>query len=406
MESEEKNARVGATTQGQLDATNSQNNRECGEMQPQNIGLYIHIPFCQSKCIYCDFVSSVCSASKIDEYIGYLCKELRLVADKLDGKFVVDTIYIGGGTPSILTLGQLRALVAEVRRDFVCNLQEFTMEANPNSLDLAHLDDIKALGITRVSLGAQTLNDKLLRTIGRLHSSQDVVTAIKALVGKFDTSVDCMLGLPTQTQQDVIEFVTQMTALNVGHMSCYCLSVESGTQLEKMLNAGKLTLPTDDETADMYDIAYKLLSEKGYSRYEVSNFARPNKESKHNMKYWTMANYLGVGVSAHSFVGDKRFFNSGDKAEYYDALDNNRLPYLLEEKLTIDDKKKEKIMLALRLSQGLDVEKFEIEFCTKFDEEFALALKKHEKMINYDKKTLKIKEKYMCMMNSIILDFV
>ncbi|MDE6189188.1 MAG: radical SAM family heme chaperone HemW, partial [Clostridia bacterium] len=321
--------------------------------------------------------------------------------------YIVDTLYVGGGTPTLLSNENLIKIANAVKDNFDCEFKEFSVEANPCTIDRDKLAALKTAGVTRISLGVQTFNDELLQILGRRHDSKQAKRAIKLSKDfGFDVSVDCMLGLPKQSLDDVKEFIETANDLNAEHISAYMLSVEDGTALQKLIKEGKLEKKSDDELAIAYEYAYKLLKDCGYCRYEVSNFCKNSKRSVHNMKYWQGDDYLGLGLSAHSLIKGERWRNSCDFEAYFAEIERGTLQRLDREVLSVEDKKSEIIMLSLRLENGLDIKRYENIFGEKFSEVYAKALDKNANYTNYDGSRLSIKQEYLQVMNSIVADFL
>lgn len=369
----------------------------------KNLGIYLHIPFCQSKCIYCDFASGVYSPKVVSNYVDKLIYEINSF-DIDRTKHNVDTIYFGGGTPSILPNQSFELICQCIRNKLHCDIQEFTVEVNPNTVDNAKLDCYKSCGVTRISFGVQSLNDNILSLIGRKHTAQQAVVAVQMAVKKgFDVSVDMMLGLPQQDMQDVKYFIDNLSDIAV-HISCYGLKVEKNTKLFELINRNELQLPSDDLSVDMYEYASQLLLDKGYARYEVSNFAKQGKQSLHNLKYWRCEPYLGFGLSAHSFFGNKRFYNTSDINQYLNSGSNHK--YLIEEQLTNIDLFNEYVMLGLRLNEGINTRLIFDNTQIDFFEVHAQYLKKHAEYFDIQGEIVKLKDKYIYIMNSILSDLL
>ena len=265
------------------------------------LGLYIHIPFCKAKCAYCDFYSLAHSEEKMDAYTAALLRHLEEVAPRAAG-MQVDTVYFGGGTPSYLGASRLARLLQAVQRRYnVVRDAEITLEANPDSAgDWKALRTLRRAGFNRLSLGLQSTDDALLRRIGRIHTYEQVQQAVTAArrAKLTNLSLDLIYGLPGQTMEDWQRTLADAVALAPEHVSCYGLKLEEGTPLWQQRQ--QLTLPDDDAQADMYLYAVAALEEMGYAQYEISNFARPGRESRHNLKYWRMQEYAGFGPGAHS----------------------------------------------------------------------------------------------------------
>ena len=376
----------------------------------KNLGVYVHIPFCLSRCTYCDFTSSVLDdESKVNTYIEHVLKEIDLLRE--NGAFddaVIDTVYFGGGTPSLLKSDYFRSISARILLNRSEKPSEVTIEANPATIDMDKLLAYKQAGINRISIGVQSLNDKSLKAINRRHSASDALSIIEmANLTDLSISVDLMIGLPYQTKDDVKYFVDEVSKFkNVNHISVYMLTVEDGTKLAKQLDDGEIEIADDDAKIDLFNYAQSLLNDKGYIRYEISNFARPGFEAKHNMKYWKRDDYVGVGLSAHSLINNVRYYNPSDFKSYYEALDNNRLPRLIEAELTESDIEEEYIMLAFRTNDGLNFEDYRAKFNKDFMTEHKNAVDLNKKYLNITDKNISIKQEYLNVVNQIIVDFI
>lgn len=373
----------------------------------KSLGIYIHIPFCRSRCIYCDFTSCVGDKRAREKYCDYLKKEIRLAAQKYSKEYTVDTLYLGGGTPSLLNKESFCDIAKCVKDNFDCKLKEFSVEVNPCTATREKFEAFQKAGVTRVSIGVQSFDDKLLKMLGRAHDRECAVGAIKlAKEYPFEVSADCMTGLPGQTKENVEEFAEVVSELLVDHVSVYMLSVEEGTELSRLIEKGMLTPKSDDEVAELYDTACKALKEKGYERYEISNFAKDGKVSLHNLRYWRRKDYLGLGLSAHSLLDNIRTFNPNTFEEYYSSIDAEVLPAKTEDIIDEDGQKEEFVMLALRLKEGIDVDKYNALFGGDFKEEYKYALIKDARYLQVSDNRVAIKDKYLSVMNGIIVDFL
>ena len=316
----------------------------------KTLGLYIHIPFCKAKCAYCDFYSLARSESRMDAYVAALRSSLRESAPKA-AAYTVDTVYFGGGTPSFLGAARLCAVLETVFDSFsVAPDAEITLEANPESArDASALRTLRSAGFNRISLGMQSADDAELRAIGRIHSASDTVAAVKAArgAGFHNLSLDLIYGLPGQTLARWRENLAAAIALAPEHLSCYGLKVEPGTPLHT--RRGGTALPDDDAQADMYLYSTELLGASGYLQYEISNFARPGYESRHNLKYWTLGDYLGFGPGAHSDFGGRRFAVARDLSAFLAGSIVNSENAIVNQR----ERAAERIMLGLRLTRGL-----------------------------------------------------
>lgn len=367
-------------------------------------GIYVHIPFCRSKCAYCDFVSICEGEEKQREYINALLREINTGRKIFSGE--ADTLYIGGGTPSCLFKGAVKEIADAVISTFKCDIKEFTAECNPDTFDDEKADELKEAGVTRISLGVQSLSDKVLKAIGRRHDSAAAKEAVKRAVGHgFDVSADLMLGLEGQSGDDVKEFVSFIAGEGVEHVSAYMLKVEKGTPLEKRVREG-LVLPTDDDCARLYDTAYDALSAHGFRRYETSNFCKKGKVCMHNMKYWAMADYLAFGVAAHGKIGKLRYYNISDIDSYIARINSDSHRYETEEELTEEEERSETLMLGLRLEDGVNVKELEKRYGIDFEKEYSSALGKTAPYVLFDGNTLRIRPEYALVANAVIEEFI
>lgn len=319
-------------------------------------GIYVHIPFCARRCIYCGFFSTTREAEAA-RYVNALCRELELRRDYLQDA-PVNTLYFGGGTPSRLTAQQIGQVIDNIRSLFgLDNLCELTVECNPDDITQDYITALRASGVNRISMGIQTFNDDLLRFLGRRHTARQAMDAVTIChdAGIQNISIDLMYGLPGQTPQIQQQDLQTATDLPVKHISSYCLSYEEDSPLDKLRRQNRIT-PADDETcAAMYDRMCAHLHQAGYEHYEISNFCRPDFYSRHNSSYWDGTPYLGVGAGAHSYNGKSRQWNPNNLDDYMTAIENGTLKYEIET-LTSTDLYNEKLMLSLRTAQGLNLQ--------------------------------------------------
>ena len=334
-----------------------------GRKGKPTLGLYIHIPFCKAKCAYCDFYSLAHSEEKMDAYTAALLRHLEEVAPRAAG-MQVDTVYFGGGTPSYLGAARLcRILQTVLRRYDVARDAEITLEANPDSAgDWKELRRLRRAGFNRLSLGVQSTDDALLRRIGRVHTYEQVQQAVKAArQAKFtNLSLDLIYGLPGQTMEDWQRTLADAVALGPEHLSCYGLKLEEGTPLWQQRQT--LTLPDDDAQADMYLYTVAALGGMGYEQYEISNFAKPGKASRHNLKYWNMEEYAGFGPGAHSDFGGVRYGYVRD----IDSYIAGKLVLSESENDSTLARDYEYVMLSLRTAAGIDRQTFEKRYRQRF----------------------------------------
>jgi oxygen-independent coproporphyrinogen III oxidase len=352
------------------------------------LGIYVQVPFCQTKCTYCNFHTGVVSSARFAPYVECVCREIAghrrlyeaagigLPAAIADA--VVDTIYIGGGTPSLLDPGHLARIVSAVRENFASELTEVTLEADPETITEAKAAAWVAAGINRVSFGVQSFCDAELQAAGRMHRRADVYRAAGFLrgAGIANISFDLIAGLPKQTAVTWRESLNSLVELAPEHVSVYLLEVDEGSRLgSEILRGGNRysagDVPGDDEMADFYETACTDLGAAGYEHYEISNWGKPGFASRHNLKYWRREAYLGFGAGAHSFSGTERWANAHDAAEYVGAITAGRLPAEQIEKLTAESALEEELFLGLRQLSGIDVARIEREYGVSLDSRFA-----------------------------------
>ena len=367
-------------------------------------GIYIHVPFCKQKCSYCDFASFPKEIGKAEVYFACLYKELKGRSVALKDK-TFDTIYFGGGTPSFVEPKYIYGALKQIYSCFnVSKNAEITLEVNPGTIDERKLKVYKNAGINRFSIGLQTANDDTLYKINRVHFASDFERAVKLLSG-YNLSVDVMLGLPNEGVEDVKKSIDLATKYDsVKHVSVYALKAEEGTPMFTRYLNGEL--PSDDEVADLYDFAVKYLEEKGFYRYEVSNFSKKGYESKHNYNYWQRGEYLGVGVGASSFIDNRRFTNTESIDESVHCILSGKVAEVVSEEVVGDDSKSEFTMLALRTVNGLDKNLYQKAFNSNFEHDFAFAIKKNSKYLDISENFIKIKKEYLYVQNSILVDFI
>lgn len=346
------------------------------EKAPRNLGLYIHIPFCRTKCLYCDFCSFVSRDEQQREaYVGALLREIEARGTK---DYSVDTVYFGGGTPSLLSAEQIGRILGEIKESFnVSPDAEITLECNPMTVSDGdeYFKELRALGVNRLSLGVQTAIDGELKLIGRRHSFEEAkATFFEARGAGFENiSVDLMLGIPSQTLDSLRASANQVIKLAAEHISIYSLQLEEGTPLYRMRE--RYSLADDDTAADMYELVVKMMKDAGYRHYEISNFARGGRESKHNCKYWRLDEYLGLGLAAHSDFGGKRLENTRDMERY---LGGEWLEAASD--ISNSEREFEFLMLGFRTADGISKSEFLARFGVGFDEKYGEKMEKFKKM--------------------------
>lgn len=321
-------------------------------------GIYLHIPFCESRCIYCNFYSTTRFDDWKDRYVAALCQEIRTRKDYLKGE-PIRTIYLGGGTPSQLSITQLKTIFECIEENYDLNqCEETTLEANPDDLTLEYLSGLKRLPINRISMGVQTFDNRALRFLRRRHDAEEAVHAVENCrkVGFDNFSIDLIYGLPEETPERWKSDIAQTLALRPAHISAYCLSYETGTPLDKMLKEQQIKEVDEQSSLSYYNLLMKELKQAGYEHYEISNFCLPGQYSRHNSSYWRGVPYLGCGASAHSYNGNERDWNTADLKQYITGIeDGDRI--FESEILDSTTKYNESIMTGLRTSIGVDMNK-------------------------------------------------
>ena len=322
-------------------------------------GLYVHIPFCKSRCIYCGFYSTV-GLDLRQQYVEALCKEMEMENEKRKGKNEkLKTIYLGGGTPSQLTTEQLRQLFYNIYKVYGRDAEEITIEMNPDDVTETYAEALPELGINRVSMGAQTFDNARLKFLHRRHRAEQVEQAVKRLrkAGIQNISIDLMYGFPDETLEDWKQDIKKALTLNVEHISAYCLMIEEGTVLYERVKSEKVKVKNDkDEELErqMYELLIDQLTGAGYEHYEISNFARQGYRSRHNSSYWHDVPYIGLGAAAHSYDGACRSWNVADIRQYIAAIERGERPAEYET-LDEDTRYNDRVTVALRTSDGLDL---------------------------------------------------
>ena len=324
-------------------------------MTTDRLGLYVHIPYCVRKCNYCDFCSLPCGRDGVpDAYVARLCDEIESYRDRVS--VPLDTVYFGGGTPSLLSVGQMQRIFASIRDTFTFSpCAEITFEANPGTLTKDKARAFYKLGFNRISLGLQSIHEKEMKKLGRIHTYEEFLSCYRAVrtAGFDNVSVDLMYGIPYQTKESFEESVRAVVALSPEHISAYGLILEEGTPF---FSGDGLPLPSLDDECDMYGIVGEILGAAGYEHYEISNYARDGFRSRHNSLYWHLGEYIGVGAAAHSFLQGRRFYNTDDVGLYIDGTQSQTV---CDEDTDIAY---EYVMLGLRLKEGISLADYERRF--------------------------------------------
>ena len=366
-------------------------------------GIYIHVPFCASKCTYCDFASYPKEINKLESYFACLYREIEGRGRQLKDK-TFDTIYIGGGTPSIAPSKYIAGAIRQVKKFFnLSGEPEITIEINPGTVDQEKINEYKSVGINRFSIGLQSGYDDQLKRLNRIHTAKDFLLCTNLLKGE-NVSADILLGLADQTIDQVKKTVDLAIAGGVKHISAYALTPEVGTPIYTDYLNGELL--SDDQVADIYHELVGYLKQKGFDRYEVSNFAMEGFESKHNLNYWKRGEYIGLGVSASSFIDDRRFTNTFKIDEYLNAIIFNKSPEISSDVIETEDAKFEFIMLGLRTKYGINKLTYKKLFNCDFDQEYSNILTEKSQLLNNSQNILTIKDEYLYVQNDIILAFM
>lgn len=325
--------------------------------------LYIHIPFCTNKCHYCDFTSYVLKGQPVDQYLDALELEMQRTVQEWPPQ-QIDTVFVGGGTPTVLTPPQMERFLQSVQKYFpLAPNVEFTMEANPGTVDIDKLAAMKAGGVNRISFGVQSFDNGLLERIGRIHNVDDVYRSIEnaRAVGFTNLSIDLMFGLPGQTVELLADSVNRAMKLELPHYSIYSLKVEENTLFHKLYERNELPLPPEEEEFNMFILLMDMLKENGYAHYEISNFAKPGFESRHNSTYWRNEPYYGLGAGAHGYVNRQRHVNLKGITPYIQAADE-KLPRLETFEVSKDEAMEDLMMVGLRLLEGVPASRFSDQF--------------------------------------------
>ena len=355
------------------------------------VSLYLHFPFCERKCRYCDFLSGPAGEETREEYVDLLCHEIELRAGKItapsESAAAVDSIFIGGGTPSLMTPVQAARVMDTIRSRYqVLSDAEISMEINPGTVDPLKLLGFKAAGIGRLSIGVQSFDDSELRLLGRIHTAAEARETFHAAreAGFDNINLDLMSALPGQNIETWSNTLKEAVSLGPEHISAYSLIIEEGTPFASLLDAGELPdLPSEEEDRQMYHFTKQFLASKGYRRYEISNYAKAGYECRHNCGYWTGHEYLGLGLGASSCLGGERFRNPDKMDDYRKALMNtngyNSAETMRRERqtLTMNDRMEEFMFLGLRMTEGVSEKEFEKRFGVKMEDIYGGVLHRH-----------------------------
>lgn len=374
------------------------------------LGLYIHIPFCVKKCKYCDFNSFKLNIDEKKKYLSALEKEMELYKDEVEGKSI-DSIFLGGGTPSILNKEEIKILFENIKNNFnIKSSAEITMECNPGTLTLDKLKVMKECGVNRLSIGLQAVQNHHLEYIGRIHTYEEFEKNYFQAkeVGFENINVDLMYALPNQSKKDWIESLEKVVKLNPTHISAYSLILEENTELFNMYERKEFKLLDEDTDIEMYEHTINYLKEYGYNQYEISNYAKDGFECKHNILYWKCENYVGLGPSASGFLYETRYNNLCELDKYEEVIFSGKKPIEWEEELSIKDEIEESIFLGLRMNDGIKFIDFHEKYNFDFKKEYKNEIKKLKdlELIDVDCTSIKLTQKGREISNSVFVEFM
>lgn len=378
------------------------------EKTQQMAGLYIHIPFCRQRCRYCAFYSSTLYNIE-EEYVNALCRELEQRREYAGGK-AIETIYFGGGTPSTLEMGQLRAICETIYSNYpIAESPEVTIECNPDDLTPEFLEQLKALPFNRISMGIQSFNDAQLKRLGRRHTAEGALQAVRnaRTAGYSNISIDLMFALPHSDRTEWQETLDAAIALHPDHLSAYNLTYEEGTPLYRALQRGDFHELSEDENVEQFSMLIESMKSAGYRHYEISNFALPGKESRHNSSYWNDTPYIGCGAAAHSYNGTSREWNVADIKAYIEGMESGRRNYEIEH-LTEEERYNDTILTRLRTAAGIPLEWMKEKFSTRLNGYMMRAAEKEIALGNLKEENghLSLTEKGIFISDAVIREMI
>lgn len=380
----------------------------------KELGIYIHIPFCKQKCIYCDFISFSKQDENFDKYIECLLKEIEVRKKEiLDKNYKITTIYIGGGTPSLLSSNSIEKILNKLKNlDIKLNKLEITIEINPGTVNKEKLEHYKKMGINRLSIGMQSSKNNILKQLGRIHTYEEFEKNfyLAKRVGFKNINIDMIIGLPNQTIEDIKKSLENIKSLNPEHISVYSLILEEGTKLYEKVIKREVVLPKEETERNMYWYVKNKLEEIGYIHYEISNFAKKGKESKHNLNCWAQKEYIGFGLAAHSYKNYIRYSNIENLEQYMKNIENDNISenIVIHEKQSLKDAKKEYMLLGLRKINGIQVSEFKQKYVENPIYIFHKELDKltNEKLILIDDDNIRLTNKGIDLANIVWGEFV
>lgn len=374
----------------------------------KGLGLYIHIPFCKSKCLYCDFNSYSGKDIMQDSYIHCLIKEIELQSSKISGRGI-ESIYIGGGTPTYLNFNSLKKLLKCLER-YASPGMEISCEANPGALSKEKLQLLKDYGINRLSIGLQSWNDNILKKLGRVHTVKDFIENYNCarLLGFSNINVDLMFSIYGQTIDDFEDTLNNVINIQPEHISCYSLIIEEGTPIWAKRECGEWKEADEETDRQMYELATYKLTNAGFKRYEISNYAKHGFECRHNIIYWKCQNYIGVGAGAHSYIDGVRYSNETDIEKYIDDIYVGRLPEVQRENLSLKDSMAEFMFMGLRMMEGINTAEFVSRFDRSIYDIYGTAIEKMIKngLLNVRENCIRLTDRGIDLSNQVFMEFI
>lgn len=378
----------------------------------KELGMYVHIPFCIRKCQYCDFISFENQQSKTEEYVNAIVQEIKGVKTEI-GKKELSTIYIGGGTPSILEIKEIEKIIDTIKKEFtISKSAEITIEVNPGTVSKNKLETYQRIGINRISIGLQSTNNEILKQIGRIHTYEQFLATYQMAreVGFQNCNVDLMLALPRQTIEILEESLEKVIALQPEHISVYSLILEENTPMFQEYQYHEVIFPNEEKERNMYWRVKEILEEKGYQHYEISNFAKPGYESKHNVNCWNQEEYIGIGLAAHSYYQKTRYSNTTNLVKYIENIQKGfwKKNRQIQEEQTKEEQQREYMLLGLRKLEGVSIIDFKNKF---FQNPIDLYNKEVEKLVRQEliqirKQQIQLTQKGLDFANLVWEEFV
>lgn len=380
----------------------------------RELGIYVHIPFCAKKCDYCDFISYSSVEEKAENYIKAVLDEIEWMSGEIEDDAIISSVYIGGGTPSYIPSSYIIEILDKIHNYFYGRIEnpEITIEVNPGTVTKEKIKDYKEAGVNRISIGLQATQDRLLEQIGRIHTYEQFLDSYGIIVnsGFLNVNIDIMLGLPNQSLEELEETVEKVIHLRPAHISIYSLTLEENTKLYQQIKNGELKLPNEEIERIMYWRTKRNLEVNGYHHYEISNYAKPGKEAKHNLDCWDQKEYIGIGVAAHSYYNDIRYSNTNDLDTYIENIENKEYKrnQTIQELQDTISKMKEFMILGLRKIDGIEMKRFQEKFGKDVFEIFEQELEKLQeaRLLVVDEETIKLTNRGLDFANVVWSEFV